>query len=254
MQNPNQSEIVKLWGTEIVRIMPHLWLRYIWDELGRWNLCLTVDEETTRDDLHNNWARIADAREQLKRYQGSNESVFKIALMEELKKQRRLKVSYGDLAKDLNFDALLYLYAAAENKMGETYTQMQMFYFYNLLSSLSIKSKDFQKWEDQGRNTLSQIEKLSWLATGPITGQRVAKSLRKYEEKLEYKEVIIKTDIDETYFLRIWSLQMAGGYWSKAKELLQKSDPENYMKYDKRLQQREGELLTSIPFPGRKIT
>ena len=80
MKLPSESEINRLYGTEGKKISLHLKVRYVFEEDQRWHLHIIPDEMTTAQELREDWGEIDKAREELKRWQGTDPKWFSVAM------------------------------------------------------------------------------------------------------------------------------------------------------------------------------
>lgn len=247
MNTPDRSEIKRIWGAEIEKISLHVCLRYVWEENGRWNLHVIIDELTTATELREVWNKIDQAQEKIKKYQGSDPKLFSITLLQQLK-LAHTKASYQDLAFDLNFDGLTYLLCATDERRDDAYKRGGLTCFVNMLQTMGMNNEEIHVWEQNGRADI-QNKRIPWgLSDGPIKRDRVIFILKQYKKWKANHTVVIKPEYDTKYLHRIWLWLIQGTYWSQAKELLEENKPQDYTKYSHRLNARELDLLTTMEF------
>jgi hypothetical protein len=252
MLRPDQSQINRLYASEAEKISLHVYLRYVLAENKRWQLDIIVDEMTTAEELRDSWGDIDKAREDLKLWQGTDPNRFSVALMLDLEQRRLSNSSYGKLAMDMNFDALVYLLWAMDESKGKERARAGQLAFINHMQGLGIRSEDVHEWEDQGRAEIAE-GRLPWtLKRGPIKRQRIIDALRQFKIEQESKKTVITPTTTADYLTNIRITVYIFGYWKKARDLFQSRVLEKeYMGYEKRLNAREMELIQkAVEFSG----
>jgi len=242
--------------TEPQKISNHLWLQHIlsgntFEKNSRWSIHLIIDELTNIKEIESLWHVVERTRNELTSVQGTDPNIFWVSLMNKLSEYKKGGVSYGDLAKDMNFDALCYLLWLADKEKGEKETLAGMIFFTNLLSAYGFNDKDIEEWEKHGRKSISKGKAPWGLSNGPITGKKVTRAFDKYKYNLEKNNVVIPPLYNNDQIENAWLFALGRGYWKKASELFQKSFPDDFKGYYKRYQTR---LFEINQFPFRKTS
>lgn len=250
IKTPDESE--KNWfpGTETHKISLHLKLQYIVGEDRRWHLHIIVDEMTTATELRKAWGKIDEAREKLKRIQGTDTKWASISLLIDLE-QRKANSSYEELAKDVNFDLLVFLLWAADEAKGQGRAQAGSIVFGSLLIALGIKNESINNLLKDGKADIAK-NKLPWsLINGPINRRRIVDSLRQFSRDKKSSQIVIRPPESAERIRELRISALVYKYWLKASDLLKHQKPDEFESYKKRFDQRTIELLPKpVEFSG----
>jgi hypothetical protein len=132
--------------------------------------------------------------------------------------------------------------------LGEGYRWIT---FINHLQGLGIKNNFIQELETNARTELTN-GRLPWtLKTGPITTRRITDALRQFRQEKKTNKVVVTQSTSTNHLFNIRITALTKQYWIKAKDLIQRWDPEGYKSYEKRWNVRTTEIIQkSVEFSG----
>jgi hypothetical protein len=261
MKVSSRKEPIQLYATEPEQISLHLWLQYVQygHELERywhWSLHVVIDEMTTADELRKAWGKIDSARQRLTSTQGSDPKRFSVSLLSKLSSLHktptpRIKYSYGMLAQDLNFDALVYLLWAGDKSKSAKEQRFGFVNFVNLFHAFGFKNPDLSIREKDARKHIEAGHAPWGLQTGPITKSKVVHALEQFEQAQKSGAIVLGPSFDDTLIETIWERALILKYWPRAKDLLEKDHPNEFAKYLKRYNLRATKIiLRNVQKPG----
>jgi hypothetical protein len=239
--------------TEPQKISLHLKICYVLEQDNRWHLHVVVDEMTTAEDLRESWGKIDQARQKLKDIQGSDPNWFSIALLSDMVKCKE-RSSYADLAMDLNFDSLVYMFWATDERRGENNQNAGLINFINLYQALGMNVKIIRIWEEQARESIRKGQ-LPWgVKKGPIDSKRIIDALKQFSKEKTSRKIVIKPTNEPDLITQIRITSLVYKYWGEAEERLKRFAPREYKYYEKQLSDRTSELLQRVrEFSGLNI-
>lgn len=250
MKLPDKNKVTRIFATEEKKISLHIGIRYIKDINQRWSLYIGVDEMTTAVELREAWSEIDSAREELKHWQGTDPTWFSVSLLSDLELQKQ-DSSYGDLAMDMNFDALVFLLWATDDSKGEEMKKAGIIIFHNMLQALGIKNSDIEAWLEEGKKSISKNE-IPWGVTnGPIDRRRIVDALRQFKREKENQKIVLTSRQDNWYLTNIRITSITYKHWIHAIDMLKNSKLNEYKKYKERYKKRWMELYQKgVEFSG----
>lgn len=242
MQKTQKKQVAQFISMKPERISLHVGLKYVYDMNNRCNLHIVIDDLTTIKELRDAWGKIDRAREELKKWQGSDVNGFSFSLMLDLEEQKK-RLSYKTLSMDMNFDALVYLIWSVDKKKGEKFTKGGWITLINHFQALGIKNKSIQELEQQGIRDLAE-GKIPWkLKTGPVTQRRIIDALRQFDLEKRNNKIVVLQDMSTNYIFQCRITTLVSNYWMQAMELIKQFDPEGFSLYEDRWNDRTEELI-----------
>ena len=260
----NEDIIYRLWASPERKISDHIQLRKIRDLEGRLHLDIVIDSDTTVDELEQNWHKILDARGKLAVEQGDDLSEYFSALLQANMRDgyivryeivavdsrlesrpARKKPSWAELAMDANFDLLVYyLVSISQSESHPELRGLARNLFEGLLRSFGFSHEEINLIRETGLKEL-ELGRCPWdIRVYPIHREmmrlKVRSLLDKYGNRLD---AILKNSTTQN--LRKAHLLFFGTHnWTQASELLAKTFPKSFHRYEEHLNARMSELLS----------
>lgn len=253
MKNPDIANNYKVLATKDIAISPGLRVQYVQNLRGIWQIHLIIEENTTSDEIKDQWYKIIEYRENIISYRGKNFDLFHNSLFANLinlqKSQKKFKNKLCQF--ELNFNLLIYSYYATDDtKQGNYHSinkEAALTFFELTMMTFGFDKKEIKDYLKLASTTFYKNKNLPWgLNTGPITQEKVWGKIRYQRKKLDLKS----ENTGDEFFKEIETVLLLHHYWEKTKNLIKEKHPNDFSFYKKRLEERiKGLILTDIPSP-----
>lgn len=213
-------------SSEKQKILKHLHARYLKNEIGRLELAIIVDEETTLADIEKAWTGVKIRTNQILEIQGTDPNDF--YQHSRLRLARLFLVegfSYLEVAMEANYDTLVNLVQLVHHINSNDPFRAVDFasVIGERLTGLGMKREDI---DSSMRYSLEEVRngRAPWsLTDGPITKQRIVDLVRQLNREFEKGTIVIK---EKPRGVQLSSLSASEvmdvnrDYWKTARELL----------------------------------
>jgi hypothetical protein len=261
------------WTTEINYLSPHVGIRQVLEDDGRWSINILIDEQTTKEEIKKLWPEIRVERARLARIQGHDISDYFRAVLYDI--TNKLYIAYYrpvvqpryfknkpvihrlhyknkpvykspqplDLAMDVNFDLLIFFIRASQPAQGKDRAKLAEHYFFSLLQSFTISLDVIDDLKKDAEILFQEGECPFDIQSQPISESKMREKLRHIQKK-EDDTVSSQNSLEaKRNLLSVHRLFLVWGDWQHGADLLIKTYPETYSKYKDRLNARITELL-----------
>lgn len=224
--NPQTPKLTPILSSEKRKILKHLHARYLKNEIGRLELAIIVDEETTLADIEKAWTGVKIRTNQILEIQGTDLNDF--YQHSRLRLARLYLVegfSYTEVAMDANYDTLINLIQMVHHlNSGDSLRAKEIAGFIGQrLSGLGMKLSDIWFWM-QGAYEEVKNGRAPWsLDSGPIDKQRIVDLVRQLSREVEKGAIVIKENPRGVQLSSMPAGDIANAnrdYWNTAKKLL----------------------------------
>jgi len=224
--NPQKQKLTAILSSDKRGILKHLHARFLKNEVGRLELAIIVDEETTLADIEKAWNSIKNETKKILDFQGTDPNDFyQLSRLRLARLYLAEGFSYTEVAMDANYDTLVNLVQIVHHMNSGDIQQAMEFAsaIGQRLSGVGMKKEEIDKWMTEAVNEVRN-GRVPWsLNDGPVDKQRVVDLVRQLGREFGKGSIIIKDKPIGIQYLEMPAGELADvnrGYWKTTKELL----------------------------------
>ena len=177
------------------RVTKNLHARVLTNELGRQELALIVNENTTLANIEKEWNSIKSETNKILQLQGTDPNdYFQLSRLRLAHLYLIEGFSYTEVAMDANYDTLCNLVQIVQYMNSGDISGVLDFVtaIRKMLGGLGMKSEDVHRWITESLNEVKNGVAPWSLTDGPVTKQRIVDLVRQLEREINKSVIVLK--------------------------------------------------------------
>ena len=252
----------QLWASDITYFPGNLGIRTVYEDNGIAHIDIVIDSNTGIREIEDHWGKIKNARERLIEKQGPDLYDYFREILRVRRYSKYLKgfngmtfkegfvnsavfskPSYPELTLDVNFDLLVFMVGIFKEQPDSDELKLARLLTSNLLWNFGWSDNEMQLLINHSKSKLA-LEICPWdISKYPITRIQMKDKITFLEKTFRGESKYLKLSEPKRNLDVVYKYFIIRGDWITASELLKKTYPKVYAKYEGRFSVRTADII-----------